>query len=473
MYFNPDFIVDVLLPKLLRMTILSFVIASVVGGLIGLIARPKTPPRNAAITSAIYGAFIGTMLIGLLPLEAFAVNLQGVAWAWGGLLLLLVFPALLLIGLIVGSILGLKNQQILQSGMKIKVWGILLTYFLAIFTIYVILVPSQLVIDKPVANADDPLPMVARIRGYKSSPSDLALSPDGQQLAVATFDRGTQVWDLTQLRLRQAFKPKPENEQDGKDSIFNVSFSDDSQQLVTAAATEVQIREIPTEKIVRRLAGAELGLVAADQKLVTLTLSSPRGLKIWDMQSGKVLQTIPGELKEYTSGALERSLSISSDRRYLAFSPKAFREFGQQEDNGVIQIWDLQSGKRIAELIGDRNREIQTLSFTPDAQQLIVAVDDQLQIWNWQQAKRVKIIENTGKIEDMVWTRKGLLTRVSTIPPLGEQQVALWDLVTGKAIPSFFKDSDWAGRPGRPSLSSNGKFLATVTSDGIVVWQLP
>lgn len=468
MYFNPDFIVDILLPKLLRMTIISFVVAGVVGGLLGLIARPKVPPRNAAITSAIYGAFIGTMLIGLLPIEAFAVNLQGIAW--GGLLLLLSFAALLLVGPIVGSILGLKNQQILQSGMKIKASGILLTYLLVILTIYVFLVPSELVIDKPEANADDQLPMVARIRGYQNSISDIALSLDGQQLAVATFDRGTQVWNLTQLRLRQAFKPIPDNQENGKDVIFNVSFSDDSQQLVTAAATEVQIREIPTGKIVRRFAGAELGLVAADQKLVTLTLSSPRGLKIWDMQSGKLLQTIPGEFEEYTYGGLERSLSISSDRRFLAFSPKAFREFGQQEDNGVIQIWDMQSGKRIAQLIGDRNREIQTLSFTPDAQQLIVAAGDQLQIWNWQQAKRVKTIENTGKIEDMVWTRKGLLTRVSTIPPLSEQQVALWDLDSGKPTPSFFKDSAWAGRP---SLSSNGKFLATFTSDGIVVWQLP
>lgn len=472
MYFNPDFIVDILLPKLLRMTIIGFIIASVVGGVVGLTARPKKLPqngdRNGAILASIYGAFIGTMLIGLLPIEAFAVNLQGIAW--GGLLLLFFFAALLLIGPIVGSILGLKNRQILQSGMKIKALGILLTYLLVILTIYLFLVPTQLVIGKPNPNADDPLPIIARISGYESSTSDLALSGDGQQLAVATVNRGTQIWDLTQLKLRQAFKPIPENQENGKDVIYNVGFSDDNQQLVTAAATEVQIREIATGKILHRLAGAELGLVAANQKLVTLTLSSPRGLKIWEMQSGKLLQTIPGEFKEYTYGELERSFAVSADRRFLAFPPKAFREFGKQENNGVIQIWDLQSGKQITQLIGDRTREIQTLIFSPDAQQLIVAAGDQLQIWNWQQAKQVKTIENAGKIENMIWTKQGLLTRVSTIPAIDEQQVALWDLATGKSIPSFFKDKDWAGRP---SLSGNGKFLATFTSDGIVVWQLP
>jgi WD40 repeat protein len=318
------------------------------------------------------------------------------------------------------------------------------------------------VISRPLPRPKDPFPVIANIQGYQTFPSDMAFSPDGKQLAV-DYGEKIQIWNLQTPQLAHNIKIVSGKNFTPKNKILRVAFSDNAQQLYTAARQEVQIRDLPSGNVIQRIPGGEVAYPAIAGKLVTLAKDEPYTIKVWQQASGKLLQTIPADFDPFR---MDKPFTLSPDQRYLAVVPT----LGKNQ----IQVWDLKSDKQVFSFGDGRNSKIDALSFSPNGAQLVTAQNNQLQIWDWRQGKLFKTITNVDVADRLYWSAIGVfnqggipLDNNGTESPYND--FALWHPETAQKLKSWSHPN----RPyGRCALSPDGRFLAAYIEDTLSVWQL-
>lgn len=137
MLFNPNIILNSVIPGLLGGSIISAVVAIVVGGIIGLIAGGRSRQIKRTMTPAIIGSFFGTMLIAMLPIMS-----EAQLWGGGYAGILLMFAAVFLIptGSIIGALIGCSYGLKLAQRRDIKKILLIMaiaTYSLTAVVIYI------------------------------------------------------------------------------------------------------------------------------------------------------------------------------------------------------------------------------------------------------------------------------------------------------------------------------------------------
>ena len=471
-----DIIPEVILPKLIFMTLVSFVVASVVGAVVGAIAtqiwkrshRKQVPPLpvRSLIPMAIFIAFICTLL-GLLIWEANPGSLVG--GPYGGLAAMVFYMMILPSGSLIGSIGGAILGAVLPARLRQrKLAGLLVTsaYTLCAIILFMGLAGPPLVLTT--AQASTPFPVVAQIQGYDNIPKDLALSADGKMLVVATIERDNDrvdIWDLTEQKLVRTLKDAP-----GPRTLSNIlnslAFSQDAQQLITAATKEVQLRDL-NGNVQQRFAGGEFGLPMQGNKLVTLAVLDPwknppdivGTLKVWDITSGKLLQTIPADISTGAYAALP--IAASADQRLITFPKKP--------GDSLVEVWDITTGKRVGQFGGNTGGMVRAIAFAPDGRQIVTTMENEnIQIWNWQERKLVKTVASGAPVEKLYWTEAGIFT-ASTTMSIGEQTATLWNPQTGKPVKTMTSTTGF----GPIAMSRDGKTLAVYQyKTGLNVWNL-
>ncbi|MBE9176197.1 WD40 repeat domain-containing protein [Synechocystis salina LEGE 06155] len=483
-YFNLETFMQFVLPKLLTMTLASLVIGSVVGAVVGWLATLIWRRRQRAkgqlicrrwlLKPAMFGSFIGMLLIGMLPIEANPASLIG--GPYGGIWFYVMFIMLAPLGSISGSILGVVIGARQSTYMKQpeQIAAILLViYLFCASVLYIGLAPPAVVISTP--SSTDPFPVVAELKGYENIPKDLALSDNGQQLAVSTVrysEDKVEIWDLPSKKVIHTFKPAPNGSATLKDILASLKFSPDGQELITAAVQQVQLRNLTNGKVRLRLNGGEVAYPIADNKLVTLAAvdawaaqPEPHSLKVWDLTSGNLLHTIPADLAPSERDHLP--IAVSPDRRLLAFPSSLY--------GNEIQVWDIPNHKQISTLVSENPAGILSLTFSPDGQQLAIALGEgpPLSIWNWQLAKQIKTIPNAGRSEILYWTNQGIFVG-------SDGGFKVWDPQTAKVLhtlnlqPSANPSEQTIYLPLGPSaLSADRTTLAVyIPQQGIRMWQV-
>ena len=103
MSLNVSLILYVVLPALIKGSMVSGMIAIPVGGLIGLIAGARSRQIKRTLLPAIVGSFFGTLLIAILPIVSYPELTGG---GYSGILLLLMLAVLVPLGAIAGALFG-------------------------------------------------------------------------------------------------------------------------------------------------------------------------------------------------------------------------------------------------------------------------------------------------------------------------------------------------------------------------------
>lgn len=483
-YWNLNTFMGLVLPKLLAMTLVSFAIGSVVGAVVGwlatLIWRRKQAgiasdnPRRSLIKPAILGSFIGMLLVGMLPIEANPASLIG--GPYSGLWFLMMFVSLAplgsIFGAILGATLGAKQSSPINQQKSVGI-VLLLVYIFSAVVLYIGLAPPPVAMDTPTSN--DPFPVVVELKGYESLPKALALSANGQQLAISTVRYGedkVEIWDLPSKKVVQTFPDQRDESKTLKDILASLEFSPDGQELVTAAVQQVQVRNLANRTVRLRLDGGQVAYPIADNKLVTLAAvdawaakPEPYSLKVWDLTDGKLFHTIPADLAP--TETINLPIAVSPDGRLLAFPPGLYSD--------QIQIWDIPNRKQISSLVSENPAGVLSLAFSPDGKQLAVSLGQgaPLSIWDWRSLKEIKTIVKADRAEVLYWTEKGIFVGSD-----GAFQV--WNPQTGEAGKKLDLQPSQDGAkidirlPLGPSALSADRttLVASVPRGGIRVWQV-
>lgn len=169
---------------------------------------------------------------------------------------------------------------------------------------------------------------------------DLAFSPDGQWLATAGSS-SIQLFDTASGTLSRLLKRHSLHDNLTQAAVRHVAFSPDGQLLATASTDETVIvwsLDRRDELLTLRAVGA-LAVAFSPDGGSLATTQMDGSVKLWNATTGEQLQTLAGHENDVTG------LAFAPDGTWLAVA----------SDEGVLKVWDLATGTARFTLAGGAN----------------------------------------------------------------------------------------------------------------------
>lgn len=288
--------------------------------------------------------------------------------------------------------------------------------------------------------------------GYTDPVISVAFSPDGQRLAASSTSEMI-IWDLiTGDKLLNI-----------KDAVHSVAFSPDGKQLAAGNINGlIDILDAET--------GSQLLLLSGHSNIAMAVKFSPDGTqiasasldgtaKIWDAETGQELITLAGHVVGVTS------VDFSPDGKSVATSG----------GDNTARIWDITpSGSK--ELVTLSGRQFRNANYSPDEKWIVTASfeDGVVQVWEVESGLEIlNINAHVGRVNQAVFSPDGKQIATSG----ADNTVKIWDADTGQelfTITGFGDGSIGNGaHPGVLDVAFNpdGNKLATASGDGAAkIW---
>ena len=226
-----------------------------------------------------------------------------------------------------------------------------------LLSISMLFLPSSFAQDTPQWQ----LPEGVKARIGKGGATDIALSPDNSQLAVAA---GIGVWLYnvqtgTEIALLTGHT----------DRVNSVVYSPDGQTLASGSYREIRLWNPSTQEHKTTFVHQGLNSLAYSPDGQTLALARWRGVDLLDAQTGERKLSLSGHTD------VVRSLAFSSDGEKLASAS----EWGEEK---AVLLWNARTGKLLRKLTG-YDHGIHTLVFSPDGNTLVGgARDGTFRVWD-------------------------------------------------------------------------------------------
>jgi WD40 repeat protein/two-component sensor histidine kinase len=292
--------------------------------------------------------------------------------------------------------------------------------------------------------------LVRVLPGHPERIVGLAFSPDGRWLASSSTDGSVKLWDYREGQLAHLLTNHVGN------WARRVAFSPDSRWLTAATYTGgVSVWDVASGAVVRTLLTGERAVDVAftpnGRHLVTGSREDEAPLiRFWDMTTGK-----PGLTLNHSNRL--HNLAVSRDGRRLAAGG----------DKGVVNIWELPSGRWLRRIVMPDNRTVNDVDLSPDGRWLATAGHRVNRVWATDSG--VLRCEMRGHEDGSVQVGFSADGR-ELVSGSGDASVRLWDARTGSMKRVFARRP-----PNTPvtslAISADGKFEAVGSTDGVVrVW---
>jgi WD40 repeat protein len=221
---------------------------------------------------------------------------------------------------------------------------------------------------------------ILTLKGHRTKIWSLALTADGQRAISVSGDRILKVWDLRNgeelyaLHLHASWTPAP-----------NVAMTADGRWAVTSShGCAIKVWDLNTGKEVRTIQGhtARITGIAVSANGGTVASSSYDGtLRVWDMETGTETWRLEASALEVAISADGRRL-LSSYPPYLTRGDIELNEPLVKSVPSTLKVWDLETGTEVRS-IPEYSGSVNTLAVSGDGMRAISGTDDNaIKIWD-------------------------------------------------------------------------------------------
>ncbi len=285
----------------------------------------------------------------------------------------------------------------------------------------------------------------------------VAFSPNGRQIASASYDRSIKIWDVANIS--DFFEKSEMCQQSGiclhaltghQQPVSAIAFSPDGQQLVSSSFDKtIKLWDTNSGKCVKTLLGHRnrIWTVAFHPNGTQIASGGDDNhTKIWDLERGCCIKTIVGH-----SNAI-LFVNLSPDGSYLASG----------NEDTTIRIWSIDRQK-IVQTLREHTNRVWSVNFSPDGRLLASgSADYTIKLWDWQVGNCLKTLRGHHSwVWRVIFSPDGH-TLASTSY---DQTVKIWDVDTGSCLntlqghksPVVYAD-----------FSPDGKLLVSCDFSGII-----
>jgi WD40 repeat protein len=282
----------------------------------------------------------------------------------------------------------------------------------------------------------------------------LAITPDGQTLVSASFDKTIKVWHLPTGELLHTLAKHAKG-------VLCLAISPDGKILASGSFDEkIHLWRLDTGELIGTLKGhtsSVRSLAISENGKMLISGSFDETIKLWCLERGECL----GNLSQWTGQV--SAIALSSDGQTLASAG----------GDGIIglRLLDTTDGEikpsPAITLTGNLS-SVCSLAMTPDGEILAAGcTDGNIKLWKLETLELLGIFEgHTGPVMSVVFS----VDTPTLISANADGTVMIWHLRTGQQLCILSNDS--AASVMAVAISSDGQLIASGGADSMIrIWQ--
>ena len=282
-----------------------------------------------------------------------------------------------------------------------------------------------------------------------------AFSPDGQSIVTAGMDSPGRLWDVMTGRQIAVLR----HDQRGFDTpVSDVAFSPNGKTIATAGLL-TDLWDGANGQHLATLSGHEALVWSAefspDSGRIIVTASNDTTIRVWDVETA----TESSRLRGHIYGA-----------HSATFAPDGQTILTTGENDNTAWLWNVAPSKEMFVLRGHSNK-VSSAEFSPDGRKLITASSDKTgRLWDASTGQQVSVFDHQGEVDFAFFSSDEKTVTTWS----GDGAARRWDVAEGRERDSFvpYEGALKHDRIRKRQLSSNGKWLATISDGTIQIWDV-
>ncbi len=258
--------------------------------------------------------------------------------------------------------------------------------------------------------------LLSSLSGHSKGVESIAISRDGQTVVSGGIDGTVKLWDLKKGQLLRTLTGH-------KGGVTAVVITSDGRTLASGSADTIKVWDIANGKLVRTLNPGAFALTVSRDGETLVTGHKDGNIKLWNLSTGKLLRSLVPPQK--SSGVT--SVAIAPDGQTLVNSggDDSFQSL-PQTDGKNIKVWNLQTGKLLHNFSAHLGT-VESVAIAPNG--LVFASGGyagRVQLWSVKTGKLLRTFEgHGGEVSAVAFSPNGQML----VSGSGDKTIKVWRLL--------------------------------------------